>query len=570
MTKKWLIWLNIIIACLIGIFLVSASWLEISRPSEISVPEIKEVKTKLPPLSFEMPKTVYDRLGEPILNLKYSPPTLQIPDLRQQIIFAGKNGRPDANPESMLMHFTLSSSKTPFSLTPGSKVYLQYDRSQTPGRYVLSPQNAPTSLWIEAVPQGNDVFVKVGMLNDKGELVNKPEGNAKFVLQEKDVMRTGGMPTWELGKFRVDGTLLARQKARWYGVDRFIERHGGEELQDIVGKHRIDFGEGGDVYPVYVSVGDTLVWENEHWKSVKPGPDSLGRPLLVVKKIEDRIMNLELWDPEGKSKVVLNLLKSLEMPISPTIPQNFKFVGARTRSQFNFEVNKEKMTLSPHDWLLLTESGWKKLVTPEEIDDYVNRKTPGVLFVFDDVVKRDDKAFLVATLFNATRTDMQTIEIVLQQTGPGDKAKDGGLKKPSNATVPGNNQGMPFPVPPPSSGNDQAPQGGNVSPVTVQPPPSSMPMPPIPNGGISYSSKITPIEPSPTANVPPPSSASFSPEQYFRSRMEQLPLPPIPAPSTNVVSQMENALRPQANAHPMAVDEDDDDGNEGEDDDEDS
>ncbi|MCP5507977.1 MAG: hypothetical protein H7A37_06730 [Chlamydiales bacterium] len=47
----------------------------------------------------------------------------------------------------------------------------------------------------------------------------------------------------ELGKWRVDGTLLARQRARWYGPDMFLKRHGGDEFKDVSGKRRIDFGE---------------------------------------------------------------------------------------------------------------------------------------------------------------------------------------------------------------------------------------------------------------------------------------------------------------------------------------
>jgi hypothetical protein len=138
----------------------------------------------------------------------------------------------------------------------------------------------------------------------------------------------------------------------------------------------------------------------------------------VIKKIEERLMNMELWDPEGKGKVSLNLLKSSEPQAPVNIQQKFKFVGARTRSQFVFEIDGDRLLLSPHDWLLLTKDGWIKLQTPEEIDAYVERKTPGPLFVFDSVEKRDDHLLLLGTLFNTSRTDMQPIEIPLQQNSP--------------------------------------------------------------------------------------------------------------------------------------------------------
>jgi hypothetical protein len=136
-----------------------------------------------------------------------------------------------------------------------------------------------------------------------------------------------------------------------------------------------------------------------------------------VKKIDERIMNLELWDVEGNGKIVLNLLKSTESWIPQNLQQNFKFVGARTRSQFVFEVDKERVLLSPHDWLVLTETGWKKLVTPEEIDDYVDRKIVGPLFVFDKIERKDDRQMILGTLFNASRTEMAPIELSIQQQG---------------------------------------------------------------------------------------------------------------------------------------------------------
>src|SRR5262249_15243613 len=155
-----------------------------------------------------------------------------------------------------------------------------------------------------------------------------------------------------------------------------------------------------NAYSVYIQVGDTLVWDNDRWEVATPGEDTLGKPLMVVKKVDERLITFEVWDPEGKSKVMLNLLKSNEPPPAANILQAFKYVGSRTRSQFVFELNKHRVMLSPQDWLLQTDKGWKKLTTHDEIDAYVEGRTPGLLFVFDGVEKRDDRQLLVGTLFN--------------------------------------------------------------------------------------------------------------------------------------------------------------------------
>ncbi len=120
-----------------------------------------------------------------------------------------------------------------------------------------------------------------------------------------------------------------------------------------------------------------MIWDNNRWKTAHPGKESLNHPLLVVKKIDDRLIVFELWDVEGKGKILLNLLKSSEpwaMQNTQALQSMFKFLGARTKTQCVFEINNERVTLSPSDWLLLTPKGWKILATEEEIDQYVNVK----------------------------------------------------------------------------------------------------------------------------------------------------------------------------------------------------
>jgi hypothetical protein len=416
MTKKWLAWINLFVGGMGIIFLLVTCWLMWRRPSDFPVQTTVVRNSVIPKGGFSRPKEDYDAINSPALVLRFSPMGIQLPDLRRFLVYYGKNGRPDANEDRTLLHFAFAGNKTPSSVAPGEPLYVLYDKTQTPPQYIFSHDNIETSLWIEANSQGNQAHIKGNMRDAAGRIIREPAACAEFSLQEKEFVRFGGT-AWELGKWRVDGTLLARQKARWCGLDLFLERHGGEEYQDFQNKQRIDFGEGDDIYSIYVGKDDCMIWEEDHWHVVKPGKDSLGHPLLCVKKIDDRLMNLELWDIDGKGKIVLNLLKSNETVMAHNIQQNFKFVGARTRSQFVFEIDKERMLLSPKDWLLLTESGWKKLVTPEEIDAYVERKITGVLFVFDGIERKEDRQVIVGTMFNAARTDMSSVELPIYHNG---------------------------------------------------------------------------------------------------------------------------------------------------------
>ncbi len=417
MSRKWFFRVDVILAGFAGILLMATISIALSRPSEIPVIAVKAQQKTLPKGAFVFSKKAYDAIAEDLLYLKFSPPTMQLPNLRTLLIYFGPNGRPDASKDAVSLHFGIGDAKSQASIAPDEPLYLLYDRQQNPPRYVFSPNNTPTSLWIYAQPKGNDATIHVMMKNENGEKVQEPADNAEFSLQQKEFHRYAGGSgnNWELGKWRVDGTLLSRQHARWYGPDRFLEKHGGEEYNQFVNKQRIDFGEGDEVYSIYVGPDDALVWDQDHWKIAKAGKETQGHPLMQLKKIDERLLSFVLWDADGKNRLNLNLLKSNEQWIPKNLQQDFKFLAARTRSQYVFEINKERMLLQPKDWLLLTDNGWKKLSTEQDIDDYVDRKVTGPLFVFDGIVKKDDKQMLVGTLFNASRTEMQPIELDLSQ-----------------------------------------------------------------------------------------------------------------------------------------------------------
>jgi len=417
MSKRLLIRLNLFLVLVAACLILCGSYFYFIRPSKIlPVPVVKE-QLAVPKGAFIQPQEAYGKIGPPALQLHRAPITPKLPDLRKLLVYYGKNGRPDAKLESTQLHFSFLGNKALSSVLPGEKLYLYYDRLLTPPQYVFSPSNKKTCLWIEpALMENGSSLIKVGMCGENGEeMPAEPFEYAQFSLPEKEILRMGNN-SWEIGKYRVDGTLLARQKARWFGVDKFLERHGGKEYADFIGKQRIDFGEENDIYSVFVNVGDALVWDNNRWNVIQPGKDSLQKPLLIIKKIDDRLMNFELWDPEGKNKLQLNLLKSIENWAPQNLQKQFKFLGSRTRSQFVFEINKERVFLSPRDWLLSIDGSWKKLITPDEIDRYVNRNTIGPLFVFDGIVKVDNREMLSGVIFSPSRTEVSEIQIPMQQS----------------------------------------------------------------------------------------------------------------------------------------------------------
>ncbi len=432
--KQWLKWINFGIIGLAAFLLVCALSITISRPSEIVATDLATIKKTPPVSSFAMSKQACDAIGKAALDLKFTPVTLQIPDLKNHLLYYGKNGRPDAPTDNPVLHFAIAVNPTvAASVNDGGKLYLLYDKKKIPPQYVFSSNNEVTPLWIEPTVQGSEAIVKVNIRNENGELMNEPEVNSVIRLPEKENRANAGKP-WDIGKQRVDGSLLARQKARWMGPDVFLEKHGGPEYKELQSKQRLDFADEENPYSVYVGINDSLVWDKDRWIVAQPGANTLNMPLMIVKKIEERLMNFELWDIGGKSKVILNLVKSNEPWTQAAVEGKFKFLGARTKSQYIFEVDGKRILLSPKDWLLQTPLGWKKLITAKDIDDFVERKTVGILFICDGLERKEGKQVLKGNFFNSARTEIHPIDLPVQQ-GFGQKAivaKKGGKDEKKN------------------------------------------------------------------------------------------------------------------------------------------
>ena len=438
---------------LAGMILLAVAFFLIGRTEEETLfVSSRPVQKELPKSPFAESEDFFQGIEEGILSLKWVPPQMQLPDLRQALSFYGKNSRPDSIAGKASFHLSLRESGERALVKQNEKIYLVYQGNdspkffkqstslkqglQTPGAcagwgdetphenspgprssYAFSPGNQPTPLWLEVQGIGDQTLeVRVSMLDEKGVLVTSPSEWRSFHLQAQEFPKSQLMG-WELGGYRVDTTLLVRQKARWVGSDVFLEMHGGEDFDYVFGKERIDFLDSKDPYSCFVSEGESLVWDAGRWRRADTVVNSQSLPLLVVKKIDEKIMTFELWDTEGKGKNILSLIRAKDHVPKPSMAYEMKFVGAKTWAQFIVENRSgERITLKLHDWLLLTSEGWAKLDTPEKIDAYVGNRLTGPLFVLDKMAKHNGHQVLVGHLFNTTRTEVQEVELTSATT----------------------------------------------------------------------------------------------------------------------------------------------------------
>ena len=457
-------WIGVVNMALAGMILVAIAFFLIGRTEEEPLFVCsRPVQKELPKSPFTGSEDFFQGIEEGILSLKWVPPQMQLPDLRHDLVYYGKNSRPDSVAGKASFHLVLRESGERALVRQEEKIYLVYQGNYSPkiikhsngkpvvnpgvnpnahatgalwgdepfqenkslheskqgagSSYVFSPGNQPTPLWLEVKSASEQTLeVRVSMLDEKGVLVTSPTEWRSFHLQAQEFPKSQ-LIGWELGGYRVDTTLLVRQKARWVGGDLFLEMHGGDDFAYVFGKERIDFLDSTDPYSCFVSEGESLVWEGGRWRRAETIDNSQSLPLLFVKKIDEKIMTFELWDTEGKGKNILSLIRAKDHIAKPSMAYEMKFVGAKTWAQFIVENRSgERMTLKLHDWLVLTSEGWAKLDTPEKIDAYVGHRLTGPLFVLDKMAKHNGHQVLVGHLFNTTRTEVQEVELTSATT----------------------------------------------------------------------------------------------------------------------------------------------------------
>lgn len=417
----YLNWLKIA-QCIAGgailVLICAASFFQLTRNDTPILPELSLDKRSLPKSSFEFVADQYINMNTNAFHLSYSPPRPRLPDLKNSLLYYGQCGRPDISLEKPKMFFSWNAAKSVISVSDNEKVYLSYDKKlQGACKYCFSPNNEPTMIWFKAAPNGKEAQLTVEMTEAEDIASLADDVNRNISLPEKEFTRSSSLGVWEIGKWRVDGSLLVRQKARWVGVDRFLENHGGQDFPGFADKHRVDFTEGEESYSVFVKKGDYLVWEKDRWQVASPDLHSQDKPILVIRKIEEKVMSMDLWDVEGKGKVALALVKAPEAFHHEQITRDFRFVGARTKTQIVFQIAEDRLIVKPNDWLLLTKEGWRKLSTASEVDDYVSRKLVGTLFIFNEIAKNGDKTVLNGSIYNPNRTELHEIEVAMLPTG---------------------------------------------------------------------------------------------------------------------------------------------------------
>ena len=334
----------ILIVALFGLLVFTKNNTEIVIP--VLSKEYKRIDKK-----WVTSKTSLSQTSSGPLALKAKSYSLTLPNLRDEILFYGKNMRPDLKNDRTLFFVGLEGQEKLVTIEENSPLYLRYQPAKTllehgtkgteaplwgvsdlesRGSYCFSQDNRPTPLWIELkrVKNSDQAQVALSLVDENHKRVQGSEELSCFRLKAKNLKQAS--TSWELGNHRVDTTLLVRQKARFVGEDLFLQMHGGADYAAIEGLYRLDFLTSEKPYSCFVKEGDILIWDNDQWHVADKCSETENKPLLVVKKINERIMSFDLWNEIGNQSISLNLMRLKDHYGLPNITSEFQFIQAKT------------------------------------------------------------------------------------------------------------------------------------------------------------------------------------------------------------------------------------------------
>ena len=379
------------------------------RDNPLETPAKKDYKI---PHAFETPPSSYNQIGQTLLALDATPSRFSQRDLAQEFVFYGCNDRPDIDDRQSILFIGTRGNSGIAAIPSKTRMYISKNHEKGKSGYLFSPAKTSGGIWMEAEAQAQEAHIRLYI--DEND--NSPSPPIEFKLKQET--RPPGGLDWEIGTYKVDNSLLARQRARWVGKDVFLAHHGGKDFESLNQKQRLDFDEKEKMYSCFVQEGDCLVWKDERWQSAVPGEQTQGLTLLQIKRIDSRIMLVNLWNPDGKHRLSQSLAKIQDLAEQNKTLQAFVYVGTKRWNEWIFQVDGKRQTIKPQDWWLRQDAaagGWKKLATREEIDAFVNLKIRGDLFVVDKILQKDRERFLTGNLFNAARTKMHPIQLPIKQ-----------------------------------------------------------------------------------------------------------------------------------------------------------
>lgn len=335
----------------------------------------------------------YESIGSGPLSLNEGQLPRFLHSIRKELVVLAKNTRPDALLSKAPLLLGLKHAGEEKVVESGEIIFIDCKEEGKFPIYHFSKEKTP--LWIKPiVADSTSIKIEVG-----GEIKEKGEFTAQSLEEEGT-------------KFENDA-FRALQGVEWCGKDKFIELYGGEEYKEQALKQKLVFSNGRTTYACFVQKGDYLVWEEDRWKLSSFDQISKQVPLACVKGINSENLEIDAWDEKGFYPLHLNLTKKTASLLK--MDEVITAMRFRNSSGLSCMVGKKRMLIKPGDWLVKTSHGWHKLRKASEIDDFLQHKLQGDLFVVDSFDKEMDKTVVKGQLFDDRRKEATKVCLAVNE-----------------------------------------------------------------------------------------------------------------------------------------------------------
>ncbi|NGX50201.1 MAG: hypothetical protein K1060chlam2_00042 [Chlamydiae bacterium] len=340
----------------------------------------------------------YRAIGEGSLALSSNIQRFPFPNLTKEILFLGRNSRPDATLYSVKLQMGIRGSDRALMVAPGQKLYLSYVDRQ------LTFAEDTTPLWIKPyLNESGEVWLEMGLrlLSESGELLL----DEAHSFEIESTLKSD--PSGAIKSAALSEAFEGMKRAKWWAPDRLFEIYGGEAYGELAHKQRLEF-EGGHF--LHVEEGETFIWNEGRWQR---SAATEGYPMARLSALSPYRMEWELWDRTGLEWVKAALVKEKNAAIGLRVATAFTRMRQRTHSRISCRIDNKAAILKRGDWLLHTATGWSILKSLKDVEAVLAFKMRGELFVFDGLERVEGRAVFCGMLFDSMRTQMRSVTLPL-------------------------------------------------------------------------------------------------------------------------------------------------------------
>ncbi|MFI5333956.1 MAG: hypothetical protein ACHQT8_02170 [Chlamydiales bacterium] len=360
----------------------------------------------------------YAEIGKGSLSLNAARPSQFIPWLGSELVLLGCNTRPDNSQMVPTLLLGLKGIGEERVGKIGENIFLQELEKEKEGRKAVQFSALPTALSVKPVSLGkNSVTLEMSRIAQDTQVEEKTQ----FLLQKT---RDGLKRTFSLHQKEEAAFAKAMKGAKHWGKDRFLDLHGGEGYRYLKEREKVQFNKEGGNYVCFVRAGDILLWQDEKWRVANPDEILTTSPIAQVKIATPRAVEIEMWDETGFYHLAQKMDAQSASRQQGKETTLFSSIRLRNNSAVTCVAGKRRILLREGDWLLKTPSGWRNLRTAQQIEDCVEHRLIGELFICEGVELVQGKPYLKGQLFDEMRTQVQPISLAISQEKKSSKSRE--------------------------------------------------------------------------------------------------------------------------------------------------